>query len=409
MKQAFLFITHKKSDWISTEFQKLCEATKGLGDCFILDERIPDLGYPMLREGLYPGSNHFILIDFFRRDYYDYYWNIEYDVKFTGDWKDFFNSFNTNNSDFITTHIRTQEEEPNWWWWYSFQGNAPQKVRSFNPIYRISNRALSLVDRRHKEGFTGHHEVLIPTVLTNEGLTLYDMKEWYIDATNHLLLDGSVSCKNRVHAGYVNGVKNKLFHPIKSEITELCKLAIKHKTDKVAVFAHHYTPIYDGLFKSRRKEVQKVLEFGIGFDSYKRMSHVPDYKGGGSLRLWEEYFPNATVYGADIVTDSFINEGRIKSFVCDQNDESSLKELALQIGGGFDFIVDDGSHKPENQIRTAKVFLPLLKKGGVYSIEDVGSYYMDKIVKELGEYTCECLKFADINDNLVLIKNDSTI
>jgi hypothetical protein len=150
-------------------------------------------------------------------------------------------------------------------------------------------------------------------------------------------------------------------------MTELCELALKYGTDKWG--AHSYTPHYDSFFKDRRNAVKKVLEIGLGNPD---CPPFPDkvYKPGSSHRMWEEYFPNAEIYGLDVEVKLLVNQGRIHSFYCDQANEASLRAAMLLIGKDFDLIVDDGSHVPLDQVLTAKLFVPLLAPNGVYVIED---------------------------------------
>ena len=148
------------------------------------------------------------------------------------------------------------------------------------------------------------------------------------------------------------------------EPTELCKLAIKYRTDKTpflngdpdtAYPSHGYTPYYNELFLG--KAVKRVLEVGIA--------------GGGSLRMWEEFFKDAEIYGLDINRNWLVNEGRIKSFYCDQGNADSLRNAMTQTGGSFDLIVEDGSHEAAHQILTAVTLVPFLAPGGIYIIEDL--------------------------------------
>jgi hypothetical protein len=149
----------------------------------------------------------------------------------------------------------------------------------------------------------------------------------------------------------------------------LAELARKYRTDKVRdpenPLSHDYIPTYEAILAG--KDIRRILEIGIGYD---HLFHN-EQKAGASLRMWAECFPEAEVYGLDIRQDTLINDGRLKSFWCDQSDEASLRAVAAKIGGAFDLIVDDGSHIPGDQSLTATVFLPLLAPGGVYVIEDV--------------------------------------
>lgn len=157
--------------------------------------------------------------------------------------------------------------------------------------------------------------------------------------------------------------------PTASGLTELCRLAEYHGTDK----AGFYTPFYDLLFRDRREKVYKVLEIGIG--TVHAMSHVPGYKPGASLRMWRDYFPNAEIFGLDndrAVMDAPLGE-RIIAFHCDQSSGDELENVLphLGLGGKFDLIVDDGSHNPEDQFLTFRILSRLLDSRGLYVIEDI--------------------------------------
>jgi hypothetical protein len=170
--------------------------------------------------------------------------------------------------------------------------------------------------------------------------------------------------------------------------TELCELATKWTTDK-AVF---YTPFYHELFKNRRS-IKKVLEVGIGYpelmlSSVARMN-LNQYITGASLYMWQEYFPEAQIYALDNKPEIFINEGRIKSFYCDQGRKESFKEAIKTIGADFDLIIEDGSHLREHQILSAQMLVPLLNQNGLYIIEDV----TDSSIIEQIPYPCDLKKF----------------
>ena len=141
----------------------------------------------------------------------------------------------------------------------------------------------------------------------------------------------------------------------------LCDLGLKYGTDKSPLFGggdgHYYTPWYEKEFGENRKQVKKVFELGIN--------------DGASLKMWEEYFENATIYAADIHLPGLITRGRIKSRHVDQSDAQSLVELRDWLPQGFDLMIDDGSHDPEDQILTANILADRLAPGGYYVIEDV--------------------------------------
>lgn len=154
------------------------------------------------------------------------------------------------------------------------------------------------------------------------------------------------------------------FKPVQRN-TPLCELARKYGTDKCDPAG--YTPIYHKLLKD--KQVDRVLEIGI---CAKR--DFPNHRCGASLWMWAEYFPKAVIIGIDIDPESMVNEGNIKSFICDQSNADQLRTMFYNYKSGFDLIVDDGSHNPIHQLVSMHAMLPCLNKGGLYIIEDIGNW-----------------------------------
>ncbi|OOV17350.1 hypothetical protein [Flavobacterium sp. LM4] len=142
---------------------------------------LADIGYKAIGEDLLPGNNHFPLLQFFLENPgYNFYWLIEDDVHYNGNWQDFFAFFlKFNSADFISSHMNDFNENPNWYWWNTLFHQkkiilSENKVRSFNPIYRLSNKALEYLHNQLKNGWQGHHEVLIPTLLKHGGFNIQD-------------------------------------------------------------------------------------------------------------------------------------------------------------------------------------------------------------------------------------------
>lgn len=192
------------------------------------------LSYDPVEETIVPGSNHFITLWFFLTNrHYKNYWSIEYDVDFTGNWNTLFESFRKETADFISTHLQTYKERPDWYWWDSYHGitlniTLHERIRSFNPIYRISAEALEFLDKFLKKGNSGHHEVLIPTALYHSGFKILDFggcgsfvlpqykEKFYLDST--ILTDGlqgTMRHKPNFKTILSYNLPDKLFHPVK--------------------------------------------------------------------------------------------------------------------------------------------------------------------------------------------------
>lgn len=154
--------------------------------------------------------------------------------------------------------------------------------------------------------------------------------------------------------------------------TDLCEIARKYATDKVKPHKHNYTPVYEHLFRSKRKTAKKMLEIGTGSVANGQMVHVwgHGYKTGASLRMWRDYFNKVHVFAIDIYPEGMVDdEERITTFVCDQSNKEHLQDLTKKVGE-LDIVVDDGSHNNLHQVISLVNLLPSLKKDGLYCIED---------------------------------------
>lgn len=260
MKQAVLYLTNKSNEWTLSAFHALEQSLQGMADVYFAyhqqgdvlpvslqnienlfvftSDVLKELGYtPIERGRLVPGSNHFPLLKFFKENQcYDYYWLVEDDVRFSGDWKDFFDSFASSTSDFLSSVIETKAENPNWYWWTSLKvGNeviAEEKLlKSFNPIYRLSSQALVCIDAHLRIGWMGHYEVLLPTLLYNKGFLLEDFggEGTFVRPENNAKFYDDTSM--RIAPVLPDDRKNYLFHPVKEE-----KVRLDRSYKKNAVF-----------------------------------------------------------------------------------------------------------------------------------------------------------------------------
>ena len=139
----------------------------------------------------------------------------------------------------------------------------------------------------------------------------------------------------------------------------LDELAIKHGTDKSSK-CHNYTAVYEQMFGGMRDEPLKILEIGIG--------------AGASLQMWLEYFPNAEIHGLDITLENLksplISNERVHLCLANQTD----KDFLDRIGIDFDIVIDDGSHRVEDQVFTFKHLWPNTRL--LYVVEDIYTSYL---------------------------------
>lgn len=171
--------------------------------------------------------------------------------------------------------------------------------------------------------------------------------------------------------GIYESMPKNLARFIQNALAVLCHnnltlLGILMGTDK-AWWGHHYTPHYMTHFKKYKYKKINLLEIGVG-------GHQDPSKGGNSLRMWKYYFPFGRIFGIDIFDKSALEEWRIKTFKGSQSDADFLRKT-VNIKGGVDIIIDDGSHINEHVITSFKTLFPLLKDGGIYVVEDLQTAY----------------------------------
>ena len=132
----------------------------------------------------------------------------------------------------------------------------------------------------------------------------------------------------------------------------LDQIGMKYRPSKVQ---HNYLPLMDFHFSPYRKTAKKILEIGV--------------QTNRSVKMWEQYFPNAEIYGFDIDENcKKYNRGRVKIIIGDQNNIDDLSKLP----DNFDVIIDDGSHVEEHVLTSLDyLFQHKLKIGGIYTIEDL--------------------------------------
>lgn len=144
----------------------------------------------------------------------------------------------------------------------------------------------------------------------------------------------------------------------------LVKLFDKYKCDKGSL-KHRYDRVYEPALKDLRDTSFRMLEIGV-------------FKGN-STEAWIEYCPKVEIIGIDIFSRVKMNDiailkhPRVHGYKCDSL-KGPTEEFDVWAKDGFDIIIDDGLHTHEAQRKTFINFMPYLKKGGSYFIEDVWPY-----------------------------------
>lgn len=143
----------------------------------------------------------------------------------------------------------------------------------------------------------------------------------------------------------------------------LCDLYSLHQ-GKVSDKWSLYLDEYERIFSPYSDLPISLLEIGI--------------QNGGSLEIWGDYFPKAkSLVGCDINPDCralIYDDPRISVVVGDANSDGARSEI-LGKSAGFDLIVDDGSHRSSDIVKTFAYYFPLLADGGLFVAEDLHCSY----------------------------------
>jgi hypothetical protein len=140
----------------------------------------------------------------------------------------------------------------------------------------------------------------------------------------------------------------------------LMDIRSKYGADKL----DHYIEMYEAMLSPRRQDALRLLEIGIQY--------------GGSIRMWREFFPNATIFAVDV--DPYCKErvsgvSGCEAYILDQSSQNAWERFIGMTGGAFDLVIDDGGHTMEQQINTFAALFPCLNRSGLYILEDVGTSY----------------------------------
>ena len=157
--------------------------------------------------------------------------------------------------------------------------------------------------------------------------------------------------------------------------------------------SHSYLPLYQKLLESKKETAKNVLEIGI-------------YYTGGSIKLWNDFFTNAKIYGIDTLHINSIwggirNIDKIILYTsCDAYNTDFFTTTFLNKNIKFDFMLDDGPHTLESMIQFIKLYSQLMTDDGILIIEDIPSLnWIDLLKNEVPDYLQQFIKIYDLREN----------
>ena len=163
----------------------------------------------------------------------------------------------------------------------------------------------------------------------------------------------------------IDEVRAKVSFLLDEDRSTLERIGFMNGTDKSSLqvgktklyITHDYLRHYDFLFSSFRNDKITLLEFGCF--------------RGDSLRMWEQYFPEAQIYGVDLDEGAKMHEkGRVHVVIGDATSQETHDHIRDTLGSAF-IILDDASHAWGDQRRSFELFWDIVSPGGFYVIEDL--------------------------------------
>lgn len=126
----------------------------------------------------------------------------------------------------------------------------------------------------------------------------------------------------------------------------------------------HYFDVYERHFRRFVDRAPTVFEIGVA--------------GGGSLRMWQNYFgADSRIVGLDINPDCKAHEREgIEIFIGSQDDPAVIEAILAKYTP--DVVIDDGSHLMHHLRATFDLLYHRVHPRGVYLAEDLHTCYWPK-------------------------------
>ncbi|CAB3687781.1 class I SAM-dependent methyltransferase [Achromobacter pestifer] len=137
-----------------------------------------------------------------------------------------------------------------------------------------------------------------------------------------------------------------------------------HHAGKVSDKWEIYLDEYERTLEPHRDQPVHLLEIGI--------------QNGGSLEIWLSYFSNVVrLIGCDINPDCAkltYADPRIRVIVGDANTPDTYNAITGECEQ-FDIIIDDGSHRSGDIVKSFCLYFPTLAESGTFIVEDLHCSY----------------------------------
>ncbi len=246
----FVMLTHRIDDFVAARYAQMVQALGRENDVYLMMTRpLPDGDLPVRRDAIIvldeaeifsaalkgnkhenrivPGNTDLVMMAFARRfPLYQFYWMVESDVFFPAGPGALQALDRASRSDLIMLKVAERAAGCGWVWWKTFEPGAlvdppataaPHPCRHVTGLFcisRYSNALLGLLEWSYRRGWSGHHEVTVPSIAASNGLPIDDLSSLAVRTLGHPLYEpgGFNVTESRPH--FVSDAF--AYHPVKT-------------------------------------------------------------------------------------------------------------------------------------------------------------------------------------------------
>lgn len=241
MKTAIIYKAHICSDTLKQEYEKLrndCKSSEHYFESYLLFDQTSNSvdGYSFENFELFTTADISNLsykfkslmynwdypILYFYRKYpdFNFYWVIDYDVRFTGNWNEFLSYYvELEDYDLITSYVANYNPDKVWAHWGRANIEFPiEEMRKvFYSVARFSNKALRILDSSYSSKMFGFCEYIGPSILAKNNCKIGDFSgsgKYKIPGKPRSFCN-SKTFRYRPDFAEVGAEPDMLYHPIK--------------------------------------------------------------------------------------------------------------------------------------------------------------------------------------------------
>ena len=159
-------------------------------------------------------------------------------------------------------------------------------------------------------------------------------------------------------------------------------------SDKGTTHQYIYS-FYSNEFTPKRNNELTIVEIGVN--------------KGDSMILFRDWFVNSKIFGIDNkmeMTTEYVNKvDAIEGISIIYKDAYNGETCNLFEDESIDYLIDDGPHSTESQIKCVQQWFSKIKKGGKLIIEDIQNFDRDKVKFDELNIPYEIIDTRNIGNN----------